>query len=216
MGDPRRLRKKFSKPSHPWNKGRIEEEKKVLSDYGLKRKNEVWKADSRLRKYFSQSKNFIASTTAQSDKESAQLLKKLVSFGVLPKEAKIEDVLNVQLRDLLERRLQTIVVRKNLARTMDQARQFIVHEHITVGDRKITSPSYLVSLEEEPLVNFSGDSPFTDEAHPEISIKKEEEKKEAKAEDAKEEAPSKEPPKKTEEKKESSEKKPEKKDAPKY
>ena len=40
MGDPVRIKKKFSKPSHPWRKEKIEEEKILLDDYGLKNKNQ--------------------------------------------------------------------------------------------------------------------------------------------------------------------------------
>ena len=38
MGDPRKQRKKFSGPQHPWNKARIDEEKVLLTTYGLKNK----------------------------------------------------------------------------------------------------------------------------------------------------------------------------------
>ena len=38
MGDPKKIRKKYSTPKHPWEGARIEEEKKLLKDYGIKKK----------------------------------------------------------------------------------------------------------------------------------------------------------------------------------
>ena len=67
----------------------------------------------------------------------------------------MEDVLNLTLKDVMERRLQTLVVRKQMANSMMQSRQFITHEHVAVGARKITAPSYLVSVNEEPLIKMA-------------------------------------------------------------
>ena len=82
------------------------------------------------------------------------MLNRLYSLGLLKKDSKVEDILNLTLKDILERRLQTLVHRKQLTKTITQARQFIVHEHVLVGKRKITSPSYLVSVEEEPQIRL--------------------------------------------------------------
>ena len=154
MGDPRKQRKKFSKPSHPWQKERIAAEKEILKQYGLRRKYEVWKMDSMLKKYLHRAKTIIGERTSQSDVEKKQLLDRLNLLGLLKKDSKVEDVLNLTLKDLLERRLQTLIVRKQIAKTMMQAREFITHEHIAVGSRKITTPSYLVSIEEEQQIRL--------------------------------------------------------------
>ena len=37
---------------------------------------------------------------------------------------------------------------------MKQARQFITHEHVAIGEKKITSPSYFVNVIEESKINF--------------------------------------------------------------
>ena len=154
MGDPKRQRKKFSTPSHPWQKERIEEEKKILKEYGLRRKYEVWKMDSMLKKFLHRAKTIIGERTAQSEIEKKQLLERLYRLGLLKQDSKVEDVLNLRLKNILERRLQTLGCKKQLAKTMRQARQFITHEHIAVGSRKITTPSYLVSIEEEPKIRL--------------------------------------------------------------
>ena len=171
MGDPRRLKKKWSKPQHPWQEQRMLVETELVRQYGLKRKNEIWKMNSLLKRYFEQAKTLIGSEKTTTEAENEQFVKKLASLGVLKQTSKVDDALNLSLKDLMERRLQTLVVRKNLARNMLQARQFIVHEHIIVGDRKITVPSYMVGIEEESLVRFSPDSQYKDPAHPEMSVK---------------------------------------------
>jgi small subunit ribosomal protein S4 len=70
------------------------------------------------------------------------------------------------LEDILERRLQTIVFHKGLAQSMHQARQLIAHGHISIGGRKVSSPSYLVLKDEEEKMAYSTKSPLTDPDHP--------------------------------------------------
>jgi ribosomal protein S4 len=84
----------------------------------------------------------------------------------------LEDILSLTIRDMCERRLQTIVVKKGLARTVKQARQFITHEHILVGERKITAPSYIVNSSEETTIRFAENSPLAVEDHPESGFTK--------------------------------------------
>jgi len=167
MGRPKRQRKKFSTPSHPWQKERILAEKELLKDYGLRRKYEIWKMNSILKNFTNQAKNLITTKTPQSDKERGQLLTKLSSLRLIESNAKIEDVLSLTLKDVMERRLQTLVYKKNLAKSLTQARQFIVHEHVSIGDKTITAPSYLVHLNEEDNVQFTQNSVFADPNHPE-------------------------------------------------
>ena len=154
MGDPKKHRKKFSKPGHPWQKERIEIEKELLKQYGLRRKYEIWKIDSLLKKFLNRAKTLIAQRNSQSEMEKKQLLERLCTMGLLKKDAKVEDILNLTLKDVMERRLQTLLCRKQMAKSMRQARQFITHEHVAVGTRKITAPSYLVSASEEPNIKL--------------------------------------------------------------
>src|SRR3989344_3751992 len=134
MGDPRRLKKTYETPAHPWQKERLAFEIGLLEEYGLKNKREIWKAGSILRGYTSQAKKLILATTEHS---------------------KIDDVLSLNIKNILDRRLQTIVFKKNLAYSIYQARQFISHGHIQINNRKIDVPSYFVSREEESNVQIS-------------------------------------------------------------
>lgn len=174
MGAPKRQRKKFSKPSHPWQKERILAEQELLKEYGLNRKYEIWKMNSILKNFTKQAKNLVTIKNPQIERERNQLLTKLSSLGLMGKEAKLEDVLSLTLKDIMERRLQTLVYRKNMAKSFRQARQFIVHEHISLGDKTITAPSYLVPIEDEGNIQFAQGSLLMDTNHPErVIVKKE-------------------------------------------
>jgi small subunit ribosomal protein S4 len=167
MGDPRKQRAKFHGPLHPWQKERLEEEKPLVNEYGLSNKKEIYRINSMLRKFLSQTKKLSASKTEQAQKETEQFLTRLKSLGIIGETVQLGDVLNTTMKDILERRLQTIVFRKNLARTIKQARQFITHGQIMVKGKRITSPSYLVSKEEENSVSFMASSALSNPEHPE-------------------------------------------------
>lgn len=154
MGDPIKHRKKYRTPIHPWQKARIEEERLLIKEYGLKNKKEIWKMVSIQKKFARQAKSLIASTTEQGQKEKQQLMQRLSSMNILPKNADLDDVLGLSTRDIMERRLQTLVYRKGFAKTVKQARQFIVHGHIQVGGKKVTSPSYMVRADEEDSIGI--------------------------------------------------------------
>ena len=160
MGDPRRLKKKYATPNKPFDKNRIEEELKYLGEYGLRNKREFWKHRyqlSRLRQRARQARS-------QSEEVQALMLKdlrqKLSRLGILGPDASFDDVLGLSIESLLERRLQTLVFRKGLAKSIYQARQFITHRHIQVNGKIITSPSYLVKAEEEDSIEYAINSPL--------------------------------------------------------
>lgn len=176
MGDPRRPRKKYDTPLHPWRRERIESERIIKKEYGLKNKKELWKMESQLRGFFRQAKKIISKDTKQSKIEKEALLTKLLRYNLITQGAKPEDILTINLKNLLDRRLQTQVYRQGLARSIGQARQFVVHGHIFVGDRKLTVPSYLVSSDEENKIMFDSLSTLFNVEHPERAIKKQETK----------------------------------------
>ena len=171
MGDPRKIRKKFNTPSHPWRAERIQEEHKLAQEYGLKNMREIWKGKTLLANVAHQTKKLIALHTEQADVEKKQLLGRLASLGLLPATAALTDVLSLTVKDILNRRLQTILVQRKLARTPKQARQFITHEHIQVKNKVISSPSYIVSKEEEETISFISSSALNDISHPERAIR---------------------------------------------
>ncbi len=169
MGDPKLSRRKYDKPSHPWQGSRIKEENELLKKYGLKNKRELWKVQSLLRNYRRQGRSLLARLRygdAQADKEMKGLLDKLANLGVLPDNATLDDILALDLERILERRLQTLVYLKGLAYTPQQARQLIVHGHTVVNNRKVTVPGYLVKKNEEASISYNPYSPLASDLHP--------------------------------------------------
>ncbi|NIA03755.1 MAG: 30S ribosomal protein S4 [Nitrospiraceae bacterium] len=173
MGDPKKRRKLYDTPNHPWKKDRIDEEKDLMKEYGLKNHIEIWKVRYLLRRYKERAKQLIFINDERGIKGRQILLSKLMSLGVIDEKTTINDVLNLQLKQFFDRRLQTLLVKKGLARTMKQSRQFITHRHVIVGDKLISSPSYLVSKAEESHIAFNVRSPLIREDHPERVVKKE-------------------------------------------
>ncbi len=183
MGDPRKHRRKYTTPGHPWQKERIDRENKIVDEYGLKNKKEVWRHDSMLKQFKMQTKDLISRTDKQAEIEKELFIKKLEKLSLLPQNSKLEKVLELKLQNLLDRRLQTILVKKGLARTMSQSRQFVVHGHILINGKMVDVPSYLVNLNEENTIEFDLKSSLADPEHPERQSKQKEEKKDLKKEE---------------------------------
>jgi small subunit ribosomal protein S4 len=58
----------------------------------------------------------------------------------------VEGTPGENLLSLLERRLDNVIYRLKMATSRTQARQIIVHGHVVVNGKKVSSPSYLVSV----------------------------------------------------------------------
>ncbi len=167
MGDPRKIKKKFAGPRHPWIKEAIDSEKILKKEFALKNKQEMFIAASQLKRFKDTAKKLLADKSAQGEKEKQHLAEKVKNYGLLPVGASIDSVLSLQLKDILGRRIQSLVFRRGLARSMKQARQFITHRHIRIGDKEITSPSTLLTQEEESKLTFKNSSNLAKEDHPE-------------------------------------------------
>ncbi|TFG20202.1 MAG: 30S ribosomal protein S4 [Promethearchaeota archaeon] len=161
MGDPRRLKKKYKKPAHPFQKERIIEELEFLGRYGLRNKREFWKSRTMLGNWRGIARHSRTLPKERSLEVQQTLIKKLKRLGILGPEAEFEDVLHLTVEDVLKRRLQSLVYEKGLANTIYQARQYIVHGHVQVGNKKVNAPSYIVKKDEEDLISFVSSSPFT-------------------------------------------------------
>jgi|TARA_Y100000310_G_scaffold339058_1_gene430556 small subunit ribosomal protein S4 len=144
MGKSRHQRKKYSKPNHPWQSERIEEEKKISDEYGFTNKRQIWKMKSLVRNFRAQARTVVGLRGDKKDTATATLINSLTRIGLVKKDATTDDVLNLNVRDLLERRLQTVVYKMGLSNSIKQARQFIIHRKITVNSRVVSSPSYII------------------------------------------------------------------------
>ena len=159
MGHPRKARKKYDTPPHPWNAERIKSENKLMAKYGLKNKKEIWKADTLVRNYSRQARYLLGFSEDQVKTEIDEILGHLKRTGILDENAQLENILDLTVEDILRRRLQTVVHQKGLARTAKEARMFVVHGHIALDGKKVNSPSYVVKKGEEDLVGFYPTSP---------------------------------------------------------
>ncbi|MFH0752651.1 MAG: 30S ribosomal protein S4 [archaeon] len=178
MGDPKKQRKKYSTPSHPWQGDRIKSEKVLLREYGLNNKKKLWKMTALLKTIKTQAKSLISQNEEDIKKEKEQFLNRLAKLGIIKSiDIKLEDVLALDVRSILERRLETLLFKKGLAKSMKQANQFIIHGHIFVNNNKVDVPSYLVHVEEEGSIEFRPTSPLSTTDHPERATKKSEKPK---------------------------------------
>ena len=165
MGDPKKQRKKYDTPRNPWTKEGLEEELKLLGLYGLRNKHELWCKKTELSKFRRNARSLISKNPKERAKMENEILLRLKKLGILQQTAVLDDVLDLTIEDFLERRLQTIVFRKGLTRTIFQSRQLIAHGHITIGNRRITIPGYNVLKKEEEQLTYTPKSSFVNEEH---------------------------------------------------
>jgi small subunit ribosomal protein S4 len=165
MGDPKKQRKKFDTPRFRWRKDILQEELKLLGLYGLRNKHELWRHKTFLSKTRGIARSLISKTPEERTKMENEALVKLKKLGILQETAVLDNVLDLTIEDILERRLQTLIFRKGLARTPFQSRQLITHGHITIDGRRVTIPGYIVPVLEEAKIVYSPESAIASPEH---------------------------------------------------
>ena len=125
--------KTFSKPRRPYEKERLDAELKVVGEYGLRNKRELW----RVQKVLSKIRNAARTLLTLDDKdtkrlfEGAALMRRMYKYGLLNEtQDKLDYVLALTPQDFLERRLQTLVFKQGLAKSIHHARVLIRQRHI--------------------------------------------------------------------------------------
>lgn len=166
MGDPRKSRKRFETPRHPWRKEQLEEELHLLGDYGLRNKTELRRHETMLSQIRGIARTLLGSTEEQRGEMETQYLKRMARLGILPENATIDNILDLSVKDLMERRLQTMVYRAGLAKSIHQARQFVSHGHISIAGDIVSVPSYIVKRDEESRLAFQQHSSLNNPQHP--------------------------------------------------
>jgi small subunit ribosomal protein S4 len=170
MGYPGKNTKQYSTPQRRFEKGRIEAERNIAITYGLRNKREIWKANSILKKHRGGAREVLAMVSAlgETPKTTArreELISSLVRYGLVGAGATTDDVLSLKLENILERRLQTIVYRRGLARSPKQARQLITHGHIAINGQRVSVPGYMVRAAEESGIAYYATSSLADDAN---------------------------------------------------
>ena len=152
MGDPRKAKKLYRRPRMIWTTDQLNAELYIMGSYGLRNKRELWKAQTEVARIRNQARALLAlSAEARAEKEK-RLLNFLNRLGLAKEGATLDDILNLKIEDLLERRLQTIVMKKSGIKSPYQARQLVSHRHVSIGNRKVNIPGYLVRTDEEPQI----------------------------------------------------------------
>jgi small subunit ribosomal protein S4 len=166
MGDPRRQKKKYVTPKRPFDSERFEQELQMIGSYGLRNKRELWRHKTELSRYRRTARNLLALPENERRLMESELVNKLARIGVLTEERYLDNVLDLTLENVLERRLQTIVFRKGLACSMYHARQLVTHGHIAIKDSRVTTPSRILTVAEEEVLEYSPKSSLRDDSHP--------------------------------------------------
>lgn len=166
MGDIKRNRKQFSTPLKPWEKERINEELKLIGKFGLRNKKEIWRLNYKLSNFRRRARQLL--TLSEDDRKEAQkdINTRLYNLGLASIDVHLDQILDLTIEDLMQRRLQTIVYNKGLSTTIWQARQLIVHGHIAINDRRVSSPGMLVLRKNEDSIGYFQNSPIQNADHP--------------------------------------------------
>jgi len=144
----KRKHKKYSRPKRPFEKVRIEEEAGIKEEFGLKNKREIWKADAAIKKIREKAKKLISADP----KIQKSFFERLKKMGI--ETNTISEVLSLDKKNYLKRRIQTIIFKKRLATTPKAARQLIVHKKVMVNGEVVSSPSYMVPEDLEDKIEI--------------------------------------------------------------
>ncbi|KAE8150493.1 ribosomal protein S4 [Aspergillus avenaceus] len=160
---PRVYSKTYKVPRRPFESARLDAELKVVGEYGLRNKREVWRVQLTLSKIRRAARELLTLDEKDPKRlfEGNALIRRLVRIGVLDEtRMKLDYVLALHAEDFLERRLQTCVYKLGLAKSIHHARVLIKQRHIRVGKQIVNVPSYMVRLDSQKHIDFALTSPY--------------------------------------------------------
>ena len=176
-------------PGHPYEKERLDQELKLLGQYGLKNKRELWRVQYALTKIRTRARTLLTLDEKDPSRlfEGGALMRRLVRMGVLPdKNATLDSVLSLKAQNFLDRRLQTLVMKAGLAKSIHHARLLVRQRHIRVGNQIVDIPSFLVRVDSQQHIGFAPNSSLAPNGPP-GRVKRKKQKEAAKGGDKQEE-----------------------------
>ena len=150
-------------PRRPFEKERLDQELKLVGEYGLKNKREVWRVQLQISKIRKAARELLKLDEKDPRRlfEGGALLRRLKRAGLVDDaNQSLDNVLFLKTQDMLERRLQTQVFKLGLAKSIHHARVLIRQRHIRVGKQLVNVPSFLVRTDSQKLIDLSVTSPF--------------------------------------------------------
>lgn len=134
-----------------------------MGEYGLRNKRELWRVQMALSKIRNAARTLLTLDDDDPRRmfEGDALLRRMHRYGLLADDQNdLNNVLTLKPQDFLERRLQTLVFKLGLAKSIHHARVLIKQRHIRVGKQLVNVPSFLVRVESQKHIDFDLDSPF--------------------------------------------------------
>jgi small subunit ribosomal protein S9e len=162
-GTTRTYSKTSSVPKRPFEAARLDQELKLIGEFGLKNKKEIWRVGLTLSKIRRAARELLKLDEKDPRRlfEGNALIRRLVRIGVLDESRmKLDYVLALKIEDFLERRLQTQVFKLGLAKSIHHARVLIRQRHIRVGKQIVNVPSFIVRLDSQKHIDFALTSPL--------------------------------------------------------
>ncbi|MCI4464580.1 MAG: 30S ribosomal protein S4 [Thermoproteus sp.] len=158
MGGTRKSRKTYldGKPKRLWNTQLLLEELRLMGEYGLRNKRELWKARSVLKQIVRRARSLLSMRAEERAPLELPFKERLYKMGFIEDvNIPLDRVLSLDVRAVLDRRLQTIVYKRGLAKTPYHARQLIAHGHIVIEGRRVRSPGFLVPRDLEDKISYA-------------------------------------------------------------
>merc|ERR1712046_286157 len=159
----RNFNKASNPPRRPFEKERLDTELKLIGTYGLKNKSEIWRVRLALAKIRATARVLLTKDEKDPSHifEGQALLRRMTRYGILDEDKlRMDYVLDLKIENFLDRRLQTLVFKRGLAKSIHHARVLIRQRHLRVGRQIVNVPSFMVRVESQPHIEFALNSPF--------------------------------------------------------